>query len=256
MADEQVVPETEGETPKVSEEQVAPEKLDAKSERGTKFVDFQNDSREEIENRFKGLYNRVKTLQRGQGALTEHNQAIAAKLDEVLNRADKSDTDSRLSRLQENRKTALDNGDMDAYGKISDQIMDVKVQSKTVAEKPPTVAPSSKADVDSINAWTYETDDAGQLIRPWAVDPSKQADLERAGQSARKAVGEDASLHDVLDEIDRSMRPKPQGGTVMSGGSPPPKKGGIELSADQKRTAANMGISEDAYAKQVANLGA
>ena len=262
MADEQVAPESDtSDTPddgavSASEGQVAPEKPSEKSKRGTEFVDFENDSREDIKRRFDGIYGRVKTMERGQKSLIEHNQQIADKLDEVMNRVDKSGADSRLSGLETKRKQALDDGNMDAYSTINDQIVDLRVKSQTVVEKPQTIKPVDSGEVETINAWTYATDDAGQLVRPWAVDPSKQDELQHTAKQAREVVGEDASMHDVLDQIDQQMRVKPQGGNVMSGGDPPPKKGGLPtLSAEQKLAASNMGISEDAYAKQVANLG-
>ena len=103
-----------------------------------------------------------------------------------------------------------------------------------------------------MQAWASETDEEGNLVRPYAQENSPQLrHIAALGQSITldpQFVG--ASMEEVLAEVDRKMVKRKATGVIdpadNRGGKKPSKK---KLSADQLEMAGKLGIKPEDYAK-------
>lgn len=194
------------------------------------------------------------------------------------------------SQLKSQRKAAYDRGDLDAVDMANDRLADIKIARKTAeiqarANPPrqpqqPNFAPDpveaavqqgsmTRSDADAYQAWVSETDQYGNLVRPW----TSERDVRNGAAAAEgKAVFTNPTYQNKpfaerLKEIDKRMgiaNKQSQQGVLPAGNlTGNSKTSNIKLSAQAESLAvrtkfAGPGKSNadhiEAYRKQVAEV--
>ncbi len=227
-------------------------------DRGTDFLDFKTATTEEIEARFRRIYHNMKEsgnrADEAIGFAKKMGERIAVlerTQDEVINSGEISDVKTALIKAKE-------------AGDITSEV-DLTTRLTRLASMKPKEAPPedptqdvgvSEHDVAVMQAWANETDEEGNLVRPYAQENSPQLrHIAALGQSITldpQFAG--ASMEEVLAEVDRKMVKRKATGVIDPADNKGGKKGkSVKLSADQKYVAGKLGVSEADYAK---NIGA
>lgn len=247
---------------------------------GKEFIDFTNSTPEEIEARFRRVYGNMKQYERtlkdvtdGHQALVEHNKMLDGVVRQMVESSTVAAVGDKTSKLTDEYKEALRNGDVDKAAEINDQLIDLKIQARDVGvgKKPqpqqqtPAFAQPKKldmtrmdrADVAEVSGWQNEVGQDGELMRPWASEghPLYQKTLRIA-----EAVLNDPNLQGgetsaILSEIDSLM-----GGTkavergrpavLGAGGGSGRGNRSTGLSSEEAEVAQRMGIDPQDYLRQ------
>lgn len=233
----------------------------------TKRVDF---DKPEQQRKFNDVYKQMKMSDQRNKFLTDINTKLMAKLEGIESRFAQTDTAEAERTLEARLKEARDNGDDVQEAKIWKEIIDFRVESKlsAVTKKPETVAQADISDplVQDVIYYATETDDKGQILRPWIADvthPQHKQAMSLAGFIATKVNAEvgyvDGSK--VMEELDKAMRAKPATAQPQPRGNtraPDPMRGNltnnqpkskIKLSQAELAMANKLGVKPEAYAK-------
>jgi hypothetical protein len=232
------VQEQEKEAPK----EAPPQSDEPAPDEGRKPVDLTP----EQEARFKRVYYHMKQNERISEQMAEQNRKLLERIEKMETEHEKKSATDRLTQLRAQEKAALEEGDYEKASSVRDQITDLKVDSKVPKEKPKEPEPWLTPERESqIAQWCGETDDKGNLVRPWA-DPdheNHETMVEIAESMIRK--NPNITLGELLDKWDakaKALVPKPArpAAPVLSGSSDvrPNKK--VALSEDEKLTATRM----------------
>jgi hypothetical protein len=218
---------------------------------------------EQQQRRFNRLYAKEKENDRLIRQMGEENRKLFERLEGLETSQQEQAVKRQIADLRVSEKAALESQEFDHAAQIRDQITDLQVEAKLPKEKPkkPEVPRQSEwmeRNGPRINDWVNERDDKGELKRPWA-DPGHAE--HGTALAAAKVVMEgnmDADIEDVLkkiDEVNARVIPKRSSPPVLSATTDAsPKKGKPQLSDDEKKIAAAMGMSPDRYAKMQQKL--
>lgn len=224
---------------------------DSRKTDGTEKVDFSKlpeEVRGEFEARFNRLYGHMKQNERVVSDLAKQLR----ERDEKLAAQQQSQADAeKLAQLKAAKKAAYEAGDIDKVMALDEQILEVKIPKPEAKpepkepERPDWLTPELEME---IRAWGNETDDSGQLVRPWFSQGHPK--YARAASIAMGVLEDPefqgAAPKEILAEIDRLMgvkeKARPPAGAVLptntnARASAPKAKG---LSEDQKYVARKM----------------
>lgn len=187
---------------------------------------------------FNGMWKKHKTQERELSELRE----IAAKQFEIIEETRKGqgqivshiqnkDFENAENQLKQARKEARARGDEDAVDEINDKLAEIRVKRNQVASQPKQQQPQqrprnateaanyaasqgqlSTEEQRLIQVWQAETDEYGEVLRPWASDDDPRylealAEAKIVFNSARFAT---KTPEERLAEIDRRMGLKPR----------------------------------------------
>lgn len=244
--------------PQVSEQPAQSEAQEQQQEQSSQPEGFQQvDLPPELKPRFNRIYKEMKDYQRETHDLRQINQRLLSTVDQLQN--DQGQIISHLqnknfsdaeSQLSAQRQAAWDKGDVTAYNAANDKLNEIKI-SKALAEqnKPRTVTPTQQQVMaqpvsggDALNialqrgeisqdeavvyqSWASETDDFGNLKRPWV----NQSDIRNQPAAVigravfTSPVYANKTWAEKLREVDRLMglqpTQAPQQGVLPAGQS-------------------------------------
>ncbi|RJO72855.1 MAG: hypothetical protein C4523_02470 [Myxococcales bacterium] len=232
-------------------EQTAEQQTEVKTEQkpGTEFVDFADlppEVREKVEPRFKRLYWNLKEHER---ALVDIGSRYKVVEDELLNLKQNhvnQKTEDELTGLRREKIAALERADYVRAAELDEKIFEIKAQPKKAEVKQPetTEAQLGPTEMAAYQMWSGQTDQNGNLMRPWT---QKTHPLFSKAMAEVHAVGADPRfsgepVEKILQEIDRRMgitgRPAAQQVLGASQTRQVDKK--IALSEDEKRVARRL----------------
>jgi hypothetical protein len=223
-------------------------------------VDLSNlpeDVRAPLEDRFKYLYRQVKdnernvrefkTIARDQSAVIEE---LRAGVGQVVNHITSAQSADKEAELESAMQKAFDDGDQKAYVKAQKDL--IKFQTDQVVKSQPkeqvretlgtpanarqisqdavTDGEFSPQDAQYMQAWAEETNERGELIRPWTNNPDPQypdPDFVKAAMIADQFYTKNpgATIQQVTAFVDQKMGiAKQSGQSVMGGNLTMPKK--------------------------------
>lgn len=223
--------------------------------------------------RINDLYGQVKKSDNRNQMITEHNRLMEQKLAEYQERLaafeknQKTDASNKVeSELRAQLKTAREEGDYDAVDSIEDKLLDLRLErrlgDKQPVQKQETQIPQQSQQLSHDEQYLYfmggERDTHGNLVRPYLFDwhPDNQKALDLFINLPREfaAAGKAADLKTIIDTIDERMKgKKPQGQVSVLGGEGGdlPERRTVKLTQAQINVARNMGITPEAYARQL-----
>ena len=225
------------------------------------------EEKEAVQDRLNYLYKQVKTNQGFIEEFRDHNTKLAEKLEKQSDRLsslESADGERSINSIKAELAEAAEIGDTDRVAELTDQLIEVKVESKQPrepeAEKPNADAPTmSIQDQQAVSRWAGEVTDDGHLARPW-LNPA-HPDSPKAQATANEIVNDPdwagKSLPEQLAEVDRRMSSKTAATPpVMSSRGRPQKKSKPTLTEEEKHIARRMGVTEEKYLKQKEFLSA
>lgn len=261
----------------MEQEQVAeaPEAQEVSKPAGYDPVDLSTlpeEVRAPLEDRLKYLYRQVKdnernarefkNIARDQSSVIEE---LRASVGTVVNHITTKQFADKEAQLEEAMQKAFDEGDQKAYVKAQKDLIkfqtDKSLQAQpkeqvrqnlgTPAQNARQLAQEAEADgeftpqdTQYMQAWAEETNERGDLIRPWTVNPDPNdpdPDFVKAAMLADKFYKQNpgASIQQVTAYVDQKMGiAKPQGQSVMGGNLTTPKKSNtLKLTPKQEEIA-------------------
>lgn len=227
-----------------------------------------------IEDRIDYIYGQLKndkrTLNEYKSLAAQQSDAIAelrSGVGQVVDHLKNEKFTETENALEQKMQEAFEAGDHKAYVKVQKQLIDLKTKQAITAQKPPRQEvrqnlgqPAQNAtqlaneavdggeispqEAQYIQAWSAETDERGQTLRPWTVnnDPSDpDPDFVKAAMIADRFFKQNpnANINQVLAEVDKKMGvTKSSGQTVMGGNLTTPRKTStMRLTPQQERIA-------------------
>lgn len=205
---------TETTEPVVETKVVAPKGLPADQEWG--HVDFSDPVA--TQRRFNRMYAQTKHNEGIQKQLLEDNKKLIERLEAIENSKSKETLQSSLEKLKAERRNALINGDLVRADELDDAIFDLKTSTKNEPvkekkEETPYISPGLQARVGS---WITETDEEGNVLRPYATPGHPQheqfrkivegilADPEVAA-TVLHLDANDPNVDEVFTRVDKAM---------------------------------------------------
>lgn len=250
------------------------EEPEKKEPRRSEFVETDDPK---VLERINDLYGQVKKSDARNQSLIEHNKMLEQKLSEILDRQNKFETDNKKANndkveteLRNQLKEAREEGDYDRISDLEDKLLDLRLERRLSERIKPEEKP--KEEVKEVQSeqmtdqerYAYylgaERTAEGNLVRPWLQDwhPDNEKALKTLNSVREEliAAGKNPTVDVMFKILDERMngKPRPREATVLSGeGGPSPKKT-VKLTRQQAEVARKMGISAEAYARQLSVL--
>lgn len=256
-------------------------------------VDPATSSPEQVQERLNYLYGQVKHSDREKkemrNILREQSELLSqlsASQNAVVDHLQNKNITETESSLKQQMQAAWEKGDNNLYFQIQDKLDDLRIDKKMAArqktepqqsqprnavqyaEQAQGTGELTQAEFDTTKAWQDETDNNGNLVRPWAfgTDSNHRAALEEARAVFNNPRFANLSYEAKLQEVDKRM-----GTSVRTGGqqvmganlTTPTKQTKLTLTPKQQEIAlktkyAGSGKTDaehlEAYRKQVATL--
>lgn len=273
-------------------DQVAPPQ--GGKEAGYYPIDFENASPQEIKERYDYLFKQIKDNKRNERTLNEYRRLAAEQSDQiaqltqgfngVVNHLQTKNIAETETSLKQQMQTAWEKGDNNTYFQLQDKLDDLRLDKKLAAktqsqpqqqqqvknasqyaQQAQMSGDFTERDVSVASGWQDETDERGQLLRPWAfgTDPQHAIAIEEAKIVFSNPRFANFSTEKKLEEVDRRMglAKRSVGQTVMGANlTIPGKTSKLTLTPKQQEIAiktkyAGKGKSDtehlDAYRKQI-----
>lgn len=184
-----------------------------KDESGADWVDIDDPK---LKARFNRLYRhtkeaneRAEKTERQISLLAEQNRKLQSALESVVGGIKDKAIKEEVSTLKKEAKEALATGDTDAFMNVNERLLEIKQEVKAAPE--PTQQPQAQitpTEMQVLQSWQSQKDDDGEPTRPWALP--NHPEFAATQDMVRRVIGEpgmgDASLREVLREVDRRMR--------------------------------------------------
>ena len=173
--------------------------------------------------RFNRMYAQQKANERIQAQLAEDNAKLVARLDAMENAAKHERVVDSVNKIKAARRTAILEGNLELADELDEQLYEARqAKNKPTEEKNTTDDKAAMPQIptviqERIVEWIAETDDDGEVLRPYAQpDHPKYEQFKGivAGILADKGLAEailtadDAysdSVSSVFDKVDRAM---------------------------------------------------
>lgn len=251
---------TETVEPAVETKVVAPKGLPEDQEWG--HVDFTTADPATIQRRMNRMYAQTKQHEKIQAQLAEDNRRLVERLEALENSKSTETHVSKLESLKAERRNALINGDLVRADELDDAIFELRnnkpeVIKESKKEELPYISPALQTRATN---WMQETDEEGNLLRPFASpDHPKHkqfikivegivSDPEVAA-TILHLDADDPNIDDVFNRVDKAMEvvglaKKRKSKIIPSVLTPTPKggnnKGEIKLTMEQIAVAKKM----------------
>lgn len=244
-----------------------------KEPRRTKFV--KTDDPDVIE-RINDLYGQVKKSDAAKQMILDHNRIMEQKLSEYAEKLEKfertnkeSASDKVESELKSKLRTAREEHDLDTIEQIEDKLLDLRMEKRLSGVITPKAAPipnTAQQQIDQrlvhnalyVENVSNEKDAQGNLVRPylfdWHPDNKKAVDLFNSIPKEFASAGKDVDLKTIIEVLDERMKGKKpsRSSSVLSGNDDDiPERHTVKLTSQQVYTAQRMGITPEAYARQL-----
>lgn len=227
-----------------------------------------------VKERIDDLYGQVKKSDARNQMIIEHNRTMEQKLSEYADKLEKyersvkdSASDKVESDLKTRLRTAREEHDLDSIEQIEDKLLDLRMEKRLSGITPKPAAPNpAQQQVDQrlvhnalyIENVSQEKDQQGNLVRPylydWHPDNKKAVELFTSIPKEFASAGKDVDLKTIIDVLDERMRGKKpnRSSSVLSGSDDDiPDRQTVKLTSQQVYTAQRMGITPEAYARQL-----
>lgn len=216
-----------------------------------------------VQRKFNDVYKQMKMSDARNRMLTDMNSKALEKITELETRFNQTDHAEAEKILTSRLKEARESGDEDKADKILQEIIDFRVDSKLKPQKtePEKVDPLNDPDIRAVYNFAEETDDSGNLLRPWinAKHPQHQNAMKLAGAVAIQ-VNSDfgyVDVGEVMRRMDDAMKSKPKTNGGNSRAPDPmranltnqPPRGKIKLSSQELAVAQKLGVKPEDYLK-------
>lgn len=260
---------------------------------GKNYVDFTPEQRKRVDALTKKASSAEQRVSEAMNVLKQQSDLINELRNgqtQIVNHLQTTNYADAEAQLKAQRKTAYDRGDLDAVDAANDRLADIKIARKTAemqakanpvrqvqqpnfSQDPVEVAVQqgamSRSDADAYQAWISETDQSGNLVRPWTNErDGRNAAAAAEGKAVfSNPVYQNKPFAERLKEIDKRMgvaNQKSQQGVMPAGNlTGNGKTSNIKLSSQAESLAirtkfAGPGKSNadhiEAYRKQVADV--
>ncbi len=239
--------------------------------------DFVQTDDPKILERINDLYGQVKKSDAAKQMLIEHNRLLEQKqleYEERLNKFERTTKDTASDKVESELKAKLrqarEEHDLDTIEQIEDKLLDLRLEKRitpTTTSKPVTQNPvQQQADNQFLNNAAYiknlseEKDSNGNLVRPylydWHPDNQKAVELFQNIPREFQSAGKQVDIKTIVEVLDERMQGKKRNGSsaVLSGDGDISEKRTIRLTQAQADVAKRMGISTEAYARQLSTI--
>lgn len=262
--------------------------LEQKPNSKGKFVKIEDP---EVQEKFNQVWKQARASDEANKSLRQHAESMEkaleiaiGKLDRIESRQQKSDSQLAISRLRTQLREARDLGDSDLESNLEDQILEIKLEEKTLAnqkkemesrvkslqsQQPEPKQEQAYTDVEQkyVIRMASEKDEDGNAIRPWLSSSDKDYDkaVELGGVIAvqlHRERGVYAPITDVIALLDKEMakgsksNPQKQQ-NVLSGRNLTRNinNGKLDISSEQRfmmdrLNIKRLGIDDKTYAKR------
>lgn len=222
-----------------------------------------DDLRGQIQARINNLYGQVKTGEKVTAQMAQDHKRLVTKVENLETAHESERHQAEVDSLKQQKVEAMDAGDHERVVDIDERLTELKAP-KAPPQEPPRAEPREETGLSSeqaraVEAWAAETDEQGNLKRPWTQTNHPR---QQAGAAAVLSAIQDPSnggdMNKALQAADRAMgvtAPEKKAAPVLKSGDGirPEAKKRTELSNEQKMVARKMGLSEEAYAKALAD---
>lgn len=198
---------------------------------GENFVEFTPEQQKRINTMTKKMSNLERSSNEWQTVAKQQYELInelRTGQAQIVNHLQSTNYVEAESQLKSQRKDAYARGDIEAVDQINDKLTDIKLARKTAefqAKQQPVrpVQPNlsapdpvetavqqgtlSRNDAEAYNAWVNETDQNGNLVRPWTNerDPRNQSAAAYGKAVFSNPAYQNKPFAERLKEIDRNM---------------------------------------------------
>lgn len=235
---------------------------------GKNFVDFTPEQLKRVNTLTKKASSAEQRVTQAMEVLRQQSELINELRNgqtQIVNHLQTTNYADAEAQLKVQRKTAYDRGDLDAVDAANDRLADIKIarktaemQAKTQPKQQPAQQPTfaqdpvemavqkgemSRSDADAFRAWETETDQNGNLVRPWTLQhDGRNAAAGAEGRAVfSNPVYQNKPFAERLKEIDRRMgvsNQKVQQGVMPAGNlTGNSKTSNIRLSTNQENIA-------------------
>lgn len=248
----------------------------------TEFVETDNPK---IQERINDLYGQAKKSDSKNQMLLQQNEQLTDQLQKVfdeLEQIKKNNKDTESSKVEndikQQLKSARENDDFDSIQTLEDQLLDLRLEKRleskletkdknsNIANEPQLTPEQQQYQQQLIHNATYieslaqEKDTQGNLKRPylydWHPDNKKAVELFESIPAEFAAAGKQVDVRTLMDTLEQRLTGKNTNashadvlGTDQNNSARDKKV--VKLTSEQVRVAKRMGISPEAYAKQL-----
>lgn len=209
-----------------------------------KRVDF---STPEQQKKFNDIYKQVKMSDARNKMLMDAIERQNQVIDELQGRFSQTDHAEAEKVLNSRLREARDSGDEEKADKILQEIIDFRTEAKIKQlSRPKEQKPKQDydPDVQAVVSFAQETDNSGNLLRPWIAEthPQHQNAMKVASAVALAVNAEYGyvDIPEVMKRMDEAMRPKPR--QQSNSRSPDPMRG--NLTTQQTRSKVSVSSKE------------
>lgn len=227
--------------------------------------------------RINDLYGQVKQSDKRNQMILEHNRVMEEKLAEYhdkLSKFEQNTKNTASNQVETELKTKLrqarEEHDLDAIEQIEDKLLDLRMEKRLAApiEKPQPKINPQQQQIDKeflknaayVEVISQERDSNGNPLRGYLFDGHpdnwKALQLFQTIPQEFAAAGKQADIKTVMDVMDERIRgKKPKSANVLSGNDDDiSERQTVKLTQQQAYTAKRMGISPEAYARQLSMI--
>jgi len=230
-----------------------------------KHVEF---STPDQQKKFNDVYKQMRMSDNRNKMLTSMLEKAVGEIDELKARFSQTDHAEAERILNTRLKEARDAGDETKADQIMQEIIDFRVKGEVQKlqpkDQPKLEDVENSPDVMAVVSYAQETDNSGNLLRPWISDKHPQhANAMKMASIVAMQVNADlgyVDIPEVMKRMDEAMKPKaktpqPQQGSTrapdpMRGNlTNTPPKGKMKLSPQELAIAQKLGVKPEAYLK-------
>ncbi len=206
--------------------------------------------------------------------IIEHNRLMEQKLSEYADKLDKFEQNTKRTasnqvetELKTRLRQAREEHDLDTIEQIEDKLFNLRLEQRisdnTPKETPkPQFTPNPQADKELLKNAAYveiisqEKDSNGQLVRDYLFDGHpdnwKAVQMFESLPKEFAAAGKQPDIRVIMDTIHERIKGRKTQASVLSGDNDDaPARRTVKLTQEQANVAKRMGITPEAYARQL-----
>lgn len=207
--------------------------------KGWDRVDFENDDRQVIEQRFHRLYGQVKQNDEINRQLIADNKKLMERFSKLEQAERDKETNSRFEAIRKGIEEATEVGDGSKVAALTDELVELRTKKPEPEPEPVDEPAMDQATFQTLSAWSTERGADGQPKRPWLREP---ATAHKVAAATQQVLTDPRFSHlnmlEKLNLLDQQFAPKRQ--QVLSSGDRPAKETGKTLTPAQKTVAHRM----------------
>lgn len=252
--------------------------LDDSGKKEPRRSEFVQTDDPKVQERINDLYRQVKGSDNRNQLIMEHNRVLERKLEEYTKKFEEFEKTTKRtasSQVEAELKTRLrqarEEQNLDAIEQIEDRLLDLRLEQRISDKIPqpqptnPQIPPNPQLEKELLRNAAYieiisqEKDTNGQLVRDYLFDSHpdnwKAVQMFESLPKEFVAAGKKPDIKLIMDTIHERIKGRKSQPNVLSGnGDDVQPKRTIKLTQEQVHVARKMGISPEAYARQLQHI--